>query len=205
MEKKQKVRAIFQVGAWLAFLMLGYLGIRSYRLSVEKLKTNSCIDEIETLYMNIKGKYSVARDYDGLNYKLAVSLGVIPKSMMRKGFNEATNAYMGGVDFFYSSLSSTNKTGAFEISFQGLSRYGCMQLVKMNWNVDDASNIIAVAGYSVPTPAYVLDEVYPETQPKDIKSHNILKGNLAPYVGDDQLEKICGCKEDLCSVVWKFR
>ena len=54
MEKKQQVRAIFQVGAWLAFIMLGYLGIRSYKLSVEKLKTNKCIEEIETLSRGIQ-------------------------------------------------------------------------------------------------------------------------------------------------------
>ena len=39
-EKKQNVRMIFKVGAFLAFIMLGYLGIRSYKRSVEKLKIN---------------------------------------------------------------------------------------------------------------------------------------------------------------------
>ena len=70
MEKKQQVRAIFQVGAWLAFIMLGYLGIRSYKLSVEKLKTNKCIEEIETLSRGIQFYFQGQRDYGEFNYCL---------------------------------------------------------------------------------------------------------------------------------------
>ena len=130
MEKKQQVRAIFQVGAWLAFIMLGYLGIRSYKLSVEKLKTNKCIEEIETLSRGIQFYFQGQRDYGEFNYKQAVSFKLIPKDMFKEGFTEATNAYMGGVDFFYSSLTPGDKNKAFEISFQGLSRYACVELVR---------------------------------------------------------------------------
>lgn len=169
MEKKQQVRAIFQVGAWLAFIMLGYLGIRSYKLSVEKLKTNKCIEEIETLSRGIQFYFQGQRDYGEFNYKQAVSFKLIPKDMFKEGFTEATNAYMGGVDFFYSSLTPGDKNKAFEISFQGLSRYACVELVRMNWGSSDMSNLIAVAGYAAPTPSGVLDEIYPDTQQKDIK------------------------------------
>lgn len=100
MEKKQQVRAIFQVGAWLAFIMLGYLGIRSYKLSVEKLKTNKCIEEIETLSRGIQFYFQGQRDYGEFNYKQAVSFKLIPKDMFKEGFTEATNAYMGGWTFF---------------------------------------------------------------------------------------------------------
>ena len=104
MENKQKVRAIFQIGGWLAFIMLGYLGIRSYKISVEKLKTNTCIEEIETLSRNIQMYFQSQRDYGEFNYKQAVDFKLIPQSMFRQGFKEATNAYLGGVDFFYSSF-----------------------------------------------------------------------------------------------------
>ncbi|CDA18271.1 MAG: type 4 pilus major pilin [Alphaproteobacteria bacterium] len=205
MEKKQQVRAIFQVGAWLAFIMLGYLGIRSYKLSVEKLKTNKCIEEIETLSRGIQFYFQGQRDYGEFNYKQAVSFKLIPKDMFKEGFTEATNAYMGGVDFFYSSLTPGDKNKAFEISFQGLSRYACVELVRMNWGSSDMSNLIAVAGYAAPTPSGVLDEIYPDTQQKDIKSRNIFMANEAPYVSLDKLESVCGCDGDNCSVVWKFR
>ena len=62
MEKKQQVRAIFQEGAWLTFIMLGYLGIRSYKLSVEKVKTNKCIEEINTLWRGIQIDFQDKRD-----------------------------------------------------------------------------------------------------------------------------------------------
>lgn len=201
MEKKQKVRAIFQVGAWLAFIMLGYLGLRSYRLSVEKLKTNACKEEVSELASNIQFAFRNQRSYGEFNYTQAVNINVIPKRMFREGFREATNSYMGGIDFFYSSLSKDLPNSAFEISFQGVSSYACIELLKMNW---DGTDLIAVAGYSVPTPSGVLDEIYPSTKQDEIKSRNIFKGDEAPYAPIDRLEQICDCDEDSCSVVWKF-
>ncbi len=204
MEKKQKVRAVFQIGAWLAFIMLGYLGIRSYKLSIEKLKTNACIEEIGTLARTIQMYFQNQRNYGEFNYKQAVDFKLIPENMFREGFKEATNAYLGGVDFFYSSLSPSDPKSAFEISFQGLSSYACRELVKMNWNSNDMSNLIAVAGYPIPTPSGVLDEIYPDTPQDNIKSRNIYKANEAPYIPSDKLEFICDCGDDVCSVVWKF-
>lgn len=205
MENKQKVRAIFQIGGWLAFIMLGYLGIRSYKLSVEKLKTNACIEEIETLSRNIQMYFQSQRDYGEFNYKQAVDFKLIPQSMFRQDFKEATNAYLGGVDFFYSSFATFNDKKSFEISFQGLSSYACRELVRMNWDSSDMTNLIAVGGYSVPTPSGVLDDIYPTTPQAEIKSRNIFKANEAPYVAIEKLESICDCSEDVCSVVWKFR
>ncbi len=205
MEKKQNVRAIFQVGAWLAFIMLGYLGLRSYKLSVEKLKTNACMEEIGTLARNIQYQFRNQHNYKDFNYKQAVYVKVIPENMFREGFKEATNSYFGGVDFFYSSLNKGAPDSAFEISFQGLSSYACIELVRMKWESTDMSFLIAVAGYSSPTPSGVLDEIYPSTPQKDIKSRNIFKADEAPYAALDKLENICNCKEETCSVVWKFR
>ncbi len=205
MEQKQKVKAIFQIGGWLAFIMLGYLGIRSYKLSVEKLKTNSCIEEIENLSRNIQIYFQNQRNYGEFNYKQAVDFKLIPREMFRKGFSEATNAYLGGVDFFYSSLSPSSRKSAFEISFQGVSRYACIELLRINWDSMDMSNLIAVAGYPTPTPSGVLDEIYPDTKQEQIKSKNIFKANEAPYVAIEKLENICNCSDDTCSVVWKFR
>lgn len=205
MEKKQKVRAIFQIGGWLAFIMLGYLGIRSYKLSVEKLKTNACIEEIETLSRNIQIYFQNQRDYGEFNYKQAVDFKLIPQSMFRQGFKEATNAYLGGVDVFYSSFAAFNDKKSFEISFQGLSSYACKELVRMNWDSGDMTNLIAVGGYAVPTPSGVLDDIYPSTPQESIKSRNIFKANEAPYISIEKLESICNCSENVCSVVWKFR
>ena len=77
MEKKQKVRAVFQIGAWLAFIMLGYLGIRSYKLSIEKLKTNTCIEEIGTLARTIQMYFQNQRNYGEFNYKQAVDFKTV--------------------------------------------------------------------------------------------------------------------------------
>lgn len=199
--KKQKVGLIYKLAAFVAFLFLGYLGIRSYKNSVEKLKINGCIDELGEITRNIQdmmGKNS--NNYEGLDYKLAVSLKFFPKQMFREGFNEAVNSYLGGVDLFSSSLSGDNHTGAYEISFQGLSKMGCQALIKLKFD-----NLIAVGGYPNATPSGVLDEIYASTQPKDIKSRNILKSEETGFINPDILEAICGCSDDTCTVVWKFR
>ena len=62
-DKKQNVRMIFKIIAFLAFIMLGYLGIRNYKLSVEKLKINQCTDEIIELVHNIHDIYQNQNDY----------------------------------------------------------------------------------------------------------------------------------------------
>ncbi len=206
MEKKQKIGAIFQLGGWLAFIMLGYLGIRGYKNSVEKLKTNGCISEIIELSRNIQEYFLSQHNYGELDYKQVEKFNLFPKEMMRPGFREATNSYMGGVDIFYSSTSKESRNTAFEISFQGLSSYGCQALIVLNWDSSASGNLIAVAGYPTPVAAGVLDEIYVDTKSEDIKPRNIFKGSDAPYVGSDRIEAACKCSgDDICSVIWKFR
>ncbi|MCM1323818.1 MAG: hypothetical protein NC218_06620 [Acetobacter sp.] len=200
--KKQQVRLIFKLGAFGAFIMLGYLGIRNYKDSVEKLRVNGCIDEIGEITLNIRDRFS-NNVYTGLDYKSASDLQIFPKKMFKEGYREALNSYMGGVDLFPSALGPKSPENAFEVSFQGLSQRGCMDLIRMNW--ENSSFLIAVAGYRVATPSGVLDEIYPETKQEDIKNYNIFKGNGARFASDDKLKDACQCDDDTCTVVWKFR
>ncbi|MBQ8751086.1 MAG: hypothetical protein IJZ30_05575 [Alphaproteobacteria bacterium] len=203
-EKKQNVRMIFKVGAFLAFIMLGYLGIRSYKRSVEKLKINKCTEEIISLVKNIQEAYFSSTDYGEFDYKTAERMKLFPSNMKREGFREVTNAYMGGVDVYYSSLTPDRNRSAFEVSFQGLSQMGCMALLRL-----DLSNLnaIAVAGFATPTPSGVLDEIYVDTKPEEIKDRGrkfIARGIM--YLSDEKAENACACKsKDECSVIWKFK
>lgn len=199
-QKKQNVRAVFKIAAWLGFIMLGYLGIRGYKNSVEKLKINQCTDELGELVENIINVYNGQRGYEGLEYNTAVRLGIFPKKMFREGFKEATNSYLGGVDLFYSAASPSTPYAAFEISFQGVSKMGCEELLRI-----PLDNLIAVGGYATPTPSGVLDEIYESTKQDDIRSYNIFKGTDVRYIGSDKVDRACGCSDDTCSVVWKFR
>ena len=119
-QKKQNIGLIYKLGAFLAFLMLGYLGIRGYKDSVEKLKIKGCSDEIRELMMNVQERFRTARDYGNLDYKQAASMRLFPKSLNKPGYSEPINSYNGGVDIYYSSTSPEVNNGAFEISFQGL-------------------------------------------------------------------------------------
>jgi len=204
-QKKQDVRVIFQVGAWLAFIMLGWLGIRSYKLSVEKLKTNTCIDEIYELSNNIRDAFRSQNEYGEIDYKIIENMRLFPRSMMREGFREATNAYLGGVDIYYSFLDESRRKNAFEISFQGLSSYACENLIKMDWGDQSGSVVIAVAGYATPTPSGTLDWVFSNTEQTDIKQRNVFLVRYAKNTAQDKIKSACACEEDVCSVVWKFR
>lgn len=201
--KKQQVRMVFKLIAFGAFILLSYLGLRSYKRTVEMTKINGCIEEIAEISRNIQEKYVNQCNYENLDYKRAVILNVFPKAMFKEGFKEAVNSFNGGVDMFYSPLSESDVAGAFEISFQGLSEYACQYLIRMKL---DGENLIAVAGYPVATPSGVLDMVYSNTEQSDIKKHNIFRGNVAQFISDDQVKDVCQCYSgDTCTVVWKFR
>ena len=203
--QKQQVRLIFKLIAFGGFIILSYLGIRSYRNAVEMTKINVCIEQIGEISRNIQEKYINARNYDGLDYKRAIALNIFPKSMFKEGFKEAVNSYNGGVDLFYSSLGEDGPANAFEVSFQGISNMACMHLIRMNWDGGAQENLIAVAGYASAMPSGVLDEIYPGTEQNTIKKRNIFKGNVARFVDDYTLKDICRCNDYTCTVVWKFR
>lgn len=203
--KKQNVRTIFWVIGFLGFIMLGYLGIRSYKISVEKLKINQCRDDLIEMVMNIQDKYRNQRNYGEFDYNKAVAMKVIPKRMFHPGIKDAIHSYMGGIDFFYSSLDEESPYSAFEISFQGISKMACMDLFKMDWGTNSGDTLIAVAAFTSPTASGQLDEIYPSMKQSEIKKKNIYKANDAKFISDDKLENICGCKGDKCSLVWKFR
>ena len=203
--KKQDVRLIFKVAAWLAFIMLGWLGIRSYKLSIEKLKTNQCIDEIFNLSNSIREAFSRQNEYDERDYAMVEKLSLFPKGMYREGFREATNAYWGGVDIYYSYGDASKRKNAFEISFQGLSSFACENLIKMDWGDQSGSVVIAVAGYNRPTPSGTLDHIYIGTEQSEIRESNIFLVKYAKNVSSEKIKQVCNCEENICSVVWKFR
>jgi len=202
--KQQKIGAIYKVGAFLAFIMLGYLGLRGYRNSVDQLKINGCIEEIGELVNNIQQAFRNEFDYGDLNYKYCVTLNLIPKKMLRADYNEAVNSYLGGVDMFYSSLHKIDDNKAFEISFQGLSPTACQALLKMQWDGGQNVSFIAVGGFPSPTPSGVLDEVLSSTKQDAIKSPNIFRASTVSFISNDRIKNACACTGNNCSVVWKF-
>lgn len=204
-EKTQQIRLIYKVAAFLAFILLGYLGLRSYRLSVEKLKVNACIEEVGELVANIQQVYSSTKSYKDFDYKTAVSLGIIPRRMFKEGISDAVNSYIGGVDMFYSSLFEENDNKAFEISFQGLSSFGCRELMRIDWSDGQGNDFIAVAGYPNPMPSGVLDGILYNQKQEDIVQSNIFKATNVRFVGLDKIANACKCDAYNCTVVWKFK
>ena len=202
--QKQSVRAIYKVAAFLAFIMLGYLGIRSYKQSVDKLKSNNCIEEIVETVRNIQEGFRTSFNYKDLDYKRAVSLGLIPKRMFKEGFTEAVNSYMGGIDFYYSSWVEPFDSKAFEVSFQGLSPYGCITLLRLPWDSGQRESFLAVGGFGIPTPSGVLDDVLVGTEAKDIRNPHIFLPQAALSASDEKIRMACDCIDNDCSVVWKF-
>lgn len=202
--KTQKIRTIYKVAAFLAFIMLSYLGIRSYRHSVEKLKINACIEEVNELVGNIQRAYERQFSYKDLDYNTAVTLNLIPQRMFKPGYSDAINSFIGGVDMFYSSWEKIDDDKAFEVSFQGVSSEACKELMKIQWDAGLNTDFIAVGGYTNPTPSGVLDEILVNMKQEDIKSGNIFKGTDVRFASADKLERACDCKDRTCSVVWKF-
>lgn len=200
-----KIGTIYKIAGFIAFILLSYLGLRSYKISVEKLKINACIEEVGELMNNTIQAYSSQKDYNGYDYSTAVSLKLIPRRMFKVGYREAVNAYMGGVDVFYSSLYEMDDNKSFEISFQGLSSFGCRELMKVAWDEQQGISFIAVGGYKVATPSGVLDEILIDTPQQEIKKSNIFKAQDLAGASEKSIENACQCDENTCSVVWKFK
>ena len=202
---KQQLKIISFIGVFIACIMLGYLGMRNYKTSVEKLKINKCIEEITHIVMKIKDKYRNARNYADLDYQMAVQLNIFSPQMLKNDYGEALHSYKGGIDIYYSAISKTNENGAFEVSFQGLSSYACQNLIQIEFNKYGGNMLIAVGGYSIAMPSGVLSEIYPEIKQRDIKENNIFISSEIKYISKEKLENICNCQKNTCTVVWKFR
>lgn len=195
---------LYKLAAWLAFLMLGWLGIRGYKNSVEKLKTDMCIDQVLEIMHNVMGLYADKNDYGELDYKMAFTHKLLPDKMFKQDVNEARNPYGGGVDLFYSASSEDMHNGAFEISYQGLTSDGCKILLRTDWGRGEETTLIAIGGFPTAQPSGVLNDIYYGMKQSDIKNSHIFVGNEGHLVSTDKTDKACACSSDTCSVVWKF-
>ncbi len=204
-KKTPQIKLIYKIAAFVAFILLAYLGLRSYKTSIEKMKINACIEEVGELVIKIQQAYSSARSYKDFDYKTAVSLHIFPPKMFKPGIKDAVNSYIGGIDVFYSSLYEVDDCKAFEIAFQGLSPMGCRELMRINWDEGTGADFIAVAGYPNPTPSGVLDEILYDKKQEDIKKQNIFKGTDVRFARADKIDNACKCDDNTCTVVWKFR
>lgn len=204
--KVGKVRLIYKLGGFLAFIMLSYLGIRGYKISVEKMKINGCVEEISELVRNVQYAYRSEYNYKTLDYEQAVRLRLIPEKMFKDGNkHDALNSFKGGIDIYYSSLHEKNDDKAFSVSFQGLSSNACKYLLMMPWDDGQNINMIAVSGFPIAQPSDVLNRVYTMTKQKDIKGFNIFKSDYVEQISLAELNRACNCEKNTCSVVWKFR
>ena len=203
--KASKVRLIYKLGGFLAFIMLSYLGIRGYKISVEKMKINGCIEEISELVRNVQHAYRSEYNYGTLDYNQAVKMRLIPQKMFKKDGRDALNSFNGGIDIYYSSLHEKNDDKAFSVSFQGLSANACRTLLTMPWDEGQNITMIVVGGFPIAQPSDILNRVYTMTKQKDVKSFNIFKSDYLSQITTEELNRACSCPKNTCSVVWKFR
>ena len=198
------VRSIFKVFGFLSMILLGGLGLRGYKNSVEKMKINACMEQINEIVRSVQSAYKNEQNYASLDYKMAVKLRLFPDSMRHKGFSELVNSYMGGVDIFYSSLEKEDDARAFEVSFQGLSSMGCHALMMMPWHLGEDYTFVAVAGYPQAMPSGVLDGVLRQGKQEDIKNPHIFRSDVIRFASSDKIDNLCMCKGETCTVIWKF-
>lgn len=202
---KSQLKIISFIGVFIACIMLGYLGMRNYKVSVEKLKTNKCIEEITKIVLITKERFRNQNSYGNLDYNEAVKLNLFPSSMLKNNYGEAMHSYKGGVDIYYSSISKEKENSAFEVSFQGLSSYACEKLIQVDFNAYGGDILIAVGGYSTSMPSGTLSEIYLDTKQRDINNKNVFIASEIKYIPQEQLENVCNCQKNTCTVIWKFR
>jgi len=122
-------------------------GISGYSKAMAKFRVNKTLDQISMLVMNIRTLYSANVNYAGLDDKVAIQMGIIPRDMLPSGKTEADadeiiNAYQGRVKIGAANVGGDNRS--FFVTYSGLTREACVSIATADWGSQAGSGLQAI-------------------------------------------------------------
>ncbi len=147
-KNEQAGRSMVEMLGVLAIIgVLSIGGISGYSKAMAKFRVNKTMDQISMLVMNIRTLYSGNVNYDGLNDKVAIQMGIIPRDMLPSGTTEATaskiiNAYQGEVKVGAANVGGANRS--FFVTYSGLTREACVAIATADWGSQAGSGLQAI-------------------------------------------------------------
>ena len=171
-KNEQSGRSMVEMLGVLAIIgVLSIGGISGYSKAMAKYRVNKTLDQISMLVMNIRSLFSASVDYDGLEDKTAIQMGIIPRDMLPSGTTETTaesiiNAYQGSVFLTVGNEGGSNRS--FSVEYTGLPREACVAIATADWGSQAGSGLIRIhvgpgtdkrSEITYPTDAYEIDEL----------------------------------------------
>ncbi len=154
-------RSMIEMLAVLAIVgVLSAGGIVGYSKAMEKFKAYKTNATVSMIMANVRTAYSKLNDFSGLDTTMAAKLNIISKDMMNSDNTKIVNPFkglglVGAVDL--NAADGGKEKGAFAISFDGIGRKYCNEVISSNWG--DLEEFVGIliddtdAGATIPSEA----------------------------------------------------
>ena len=159
--EEQSGRSMIEMLGVLAIIgVLSVGGIAGYSKAMTKFKTNKVADNVAMIVTNIRTLYAQQKDYNGLNNKTAVEMGVVPDELITAtptGDDDGLqNAFLGQVVIKATNVSGLDgetaaaggTTGAnrgFLVAMNGLPKEACVTLATNDWGSGYSAGLVGIS------------------------------------------------------------
>ena len=159
--EEQSGRSMIEMLGVLAIIgVLSVGGIAGYSKAMNKFKTNKVADNVAMIVTNIRTLYAQQKDYNGLNNKTAVEMGVVPDELITAtptGDDDGLqNAFLGQVVIKATNVSGLDgetaaaggTTGAnrgFLVAMNGLPKEACVTLATNDWGSGYSAGLVGIS------------------------------------------------------------
>ena len=153
--EEQSGRSMIEMLGVLAIIgVLSVGGIAGYSKAMNKFKTNKVADNVAMIVTNIRTLYAQQQNYNGLNNKTAVEMGVVPDELITatptKDDDGLQNAFLGSVVIGAGTVtgmdagsdSGTNR--GFFVIMNGLPKEACVTLATNDWGSGYSSGLVGI-------------------------------------------------------------
>lgn len=180
--EEQSGRSMIEMLGVLAIIgVLSVGGIAGYSKAMNKFKTNKVADNVAMIVTNIRTLYAQQQNYNGLNNKTAVEMGVVPDELITAtptGDDDGLqNAFLGKVVIGAATVTGmdagtdSGKERGFFLTMGGLPREACVTLATNDWGSGYSSGFVGmkITGKATTPPA----------PKKSVSSNNISQSGTA--------------------------
>ena len=153
--EEQSGRSMIEMLGVLAIIgVLSVGGIAGYSKAMNKFKTNKVADNVAMIVTNIRTLYAQQQNYNGLNNKTAVEMGVVPDELITAtptGDDDGLqNAFLGKVVIGAATVTGmdagtdSGKERGFFLTMGGLPREACVTLATNDWGSGYSSGFVGM-------------------------------------------------------------
>lgn len=215
-ESAQNGRSMVEMLGVLAIIgVLSVGGIAGYTKAMDKFRLNKTIDQISTLVAQIKTAHYAVNEYSAIGNRWIKKMNLVSSEMYDTVDDDIlTNAYKGDVYVAPAPIPNPGSVsgdkrvtdGAFVLTYTGLKRSVCIELVSLDWTQANGGDLLGMefgkAGSS--TSAKMASNLFSNDVQTNIGSGVV--GYTDMPVTLNQANAVCDCSSEAsCYVAWKYK